>query len=223
MAPERFLYKPSMHTTMKIVSLSAVTAALVATSACAAGSYADPGSPSSSAPSSAAAPSSSAAKSSAAKSSAPKSSAPRSSVTFSVKPSAAKPTPVKDGTPSAVLAATAWKTTAAKDETGKPVALTDENVKNYVGNAYYKKDGTFTMYTLDGKPKMQGDWSVSADGKSRTLTAKDKAGKVQYTRVVEVTQLTAVEFTYRVYPKASDRSTYVDIVHTPTQHAEPRA
>ena len=33
------------------------------------------------------------------------------------------------------------------------------------------------MYTPDQKPKMQGDWSFSEDGKERTLIAKDAAGK----------------------------------------------
>ncbi|WP_019203421.1 DUF4822 domain-containing protein [Tsukamurella sp. 1534] len=199
-----------MHKNMKIASMTAVAAALVATSACAAGSYATPGSPASS--SAAASSSAKASSASSAKSSAPSS-----------KPASANPTPVRAGTPSAVLAATAWETTAAKDEKGASVKLGDDAVKNYVGNAYYKKDGTFTMYTLDDKPKMRGVWSVSADGKSRTLTAKDKAGKVQFTRKVEITKLTAQEFTYRVYPKAEDKTKYYDIVHTPTKHAEPRA
>ncbi|BDH56934.1 DUF4822 domain-containing protein [Tsukamurella sp. PLM1] len=197
-----------MHSSIKLVSVTFAAAAVVATSACAAGSYAAPGSPSSSAKAS---------------SSAKPSAKQSSSASASAKSSAAKPTPVKAGTPSAVLAATAWETTGAKNEKGASVKLTDDAVKNYVGNAYYKKDGTFTMYTLDDKPKMQGDWSVSADGTSRTLVAKDKSGKVQFTRKVEVTKLTEKEFTYRVYPEASNKAVYYDIIHTPTEHAEPRA
>ncbi|WP_415847586.1 DUF4822 domain-containing protein, partial [Tsukamurella strandjordii] len=123
----------------------------------------------------------------------------------------------------ATLAATAWETTGAKNAQGEKVALTDANVKNYVGWAYFKKDGTFTLYNLDDTAKGQGDWSVSPDGKTRTIVAKDKSGKVQYRRVVDIVKLTDSEFTYRVYPDASNKAVYYDIVHTPTKHAEPRA
>ncbi|TWS17867.1 DUF4822 domain-containing protein [Tsukamurella asaccharolytica] len=195
-----------MHKSIKLVSVTFAAAAVVATSACAAGSYAAPGSPSSSAKHSASATPSA-----------------KPSTSASAKPSASKPTPVKEGTPSAVLASTAWETTAAKDAKGASVALTDANVKNYVGWAYFKKDGTFTLYNLDGTAKGKGDWTVSADGKTRTIVAKNADGSVQYKRTVEIVTLTEKEFTYRVYPEASNKAVYYDIVHTATKHAEPRA
>ncbi|MGC5027721.1 DUF4822 domain-containing protein [Tsukamurella sp. DT100] len=195
-----------MHKSIKLVSVTFAAAAVVATSACAAGSYAAPGSPSSSAkPSASAKPSTSA------------------SASASAKPSASKPTPVKASTPSAILASTAWETTAAKDAKGAKVALTDKNVKNYVGWAYFKKDGTFTLYNLDDSAKGKGDWTVSPDGKTRTIVAKNADGSVQYKRTVEIVTLTEKEFTYRVYPEASNKAVYYDIVHTATKHAEPRA
>ncbi|KXO97893.1 DUF4822 domain-containing protein [Tsukamurella pseudospumae] len=196
---------------IKLVSVTFAAAAVVATSACAAGSYAAPGSPSGSAKPSASAKPSHAAPSSA------------KAAPSSAKAVAPKAVPVKAGTPSAVLASTAWETTSAKDAKGAKVALTDKNVKNYVGWAYFKKDGTFTLYNLDDSAKGKGLWTVSADGKTRDITALNADGGVQYKRTVEIVTLTEKEFTYRVYPEASNKAVYYDIVHTATKHAEPRA
>lgn len=124
-------------------------------------------------------------------------------------------------TPSEVLASTAWETTNAKNNKGENVVLTDANVSNFVGFAYFKTDGTFTMYNLDNSPKMHGDWSVSADGKTRTIVAKNDAGATLFTRVVDITVLTKKEFTYRIYPNNSDKTIYFDIIHTPTTHKAP--
>ena len=128
---------------------------------------------------------------------------------------------VAPGSPAATLAATPWETTAATDAHGTPVALNDANVSNYVGFAYFENDGTFTMVNLDDTPKMQGDWSVSPDGKTRTLVAKDDAGQVRFTRVVDIVTLDDKNFTYRVYPDNANKSVYFDIIHTPTTHPEP--
>lgn len=124
-------------------------------------------------------------------------------------------------TPSDVLASTPWETTGAKNNKGENIALTDANVSNFVGYSYWKEDGTFTMFNLDDSPKMQGDWSVPADGKTRTIVAKNASGKELFTRVVDITVLTTKEFTYRIYPDANDKSIYFDIIHTPTNHKEP--
>ena len=125
-------------------------------------------------------------------------------------------------TPSEVLASTAWETTNAKNNKGENVALTDASVVNFVGFAYFRTDGTFSIYNLDDSPKSQGDWSVSADGKTRTIVAKNAAGQVLFTRVVDILTLTQQEFTYRVYTNANDKTVYFDIVHTPTTHKEPK-
>lgn len=130
--------------------------------------------------------------------------------------------PQKALTPSEVLASVAWETTNAKNNKGENVALTNANVINFVGFAYFKTGGTFTMYNLDDSPKMHGDWTVSEDGKTRTIIARDNAGTVLFTRVVEITVLTKNEFTYRIYPDSNDKSVYYDIVHTPTTHTEPK-
>lgn len=130
--------------------------------------------------------------------------------------------PKKTLTPGEVLASVSWETTNAKNNKGENVVLTDANVSNFVGFAYFKADGTFTMYNLDDSPKMHGDWTVSADGKTRTIVAKDNAGAILFTRVVEITVLTKNEFTYRIYPNNDDKSVYFDIVHTPTTHTEPK-
>ena len=124
-------------------------------------------------------------------------------------------------TPSEILASTAWETTDAKDNKGNQIALENENVINFVGFAYFKIDGTFTMFNLDDTSKMQGDWSVSPDGKTRTIVAKNNLGDILFTRVVDITVLTKNEFTYRIYPNSNDLSIYYDIIHTPTNHSEP--
>jgi len=123
-------------------------------------------------------------------------------------------------TPNQILSSTAWETTGAKNSAGESVALNDSNVAMYVGNAYFKADGTFTMFNLDDSYKMHGDWSVPADGKTRTLVVKDFANNIRFERVVDITVLNKNEFTYRIYPNANDKTVYFDIVHTPTKHAE---
>nr|WP_288810593.1 DUF4822 domain-containing protein [uncultured Sphingobacterium sp.] len=120
------------------------------------------------------------------------------------------------------MASTAWETTNAKNNEGENVVLTDANVSNFVGFAYFKSDGTFTMFNLDDSPKMHGDWSVSADGKTRTIVAKNAAGETLFTRVVDITVLTKEEFTYRIYPNNDNKAVYFDIIHTPTTHTEPK-
>ena len=125
-------------------------------------------------------------------------------------------------TPSEILSSTAWETTNAKNNKGENVSLTDANVANFVGFAYFKANGTFTMFNLDDSPKMKGDWSVTPDGKTRTIIAKNDAGEVLFTRVVDITVLTKQEFTYRIYPDNNDKSIYFDIIHTPTDHKEPK-
>ncbi len=123
-------------------------------------------------------------------------------------------------TPSDVLASTPWVTSAAVDQDGVAVALDDPRAANFVGNAYFTSDGTYTMFNLDDSPKLRGDWTVAADGSSRWINAKDTAGNVLFERTVPIVTLTGTEFTYRVVD-ATDASKWVDIVHTPTTHIEP--
>jgi hypothetical protein len=78
------------------------------------------------------------------------------------------------------------------------------------------------MFKLHNSPKSHGDWTVSADGKTRTIVAKNAAGETLFTRVVDIIVLTKKEFTYRVYPNANDKTIYFDIIHTPTTHQEPK-
>ncbi|WP_211168043.1 DUF4822 domain-containing protein [Brevibacterium sp. 'Marine'] len=100
--------------------------------------------------------------------------------------------------PSDALASTPWETTSATDTEGNEVGVEDVDVENYVGWAYFKTDRTFTMYNLDDSPKMQGDWTVSDDGKTRTIVSKDESGNEQFTRDSEIITLTDDDFTYRV-------------------------
>ncbi|MFC9790057.1 DUF4822 domain-containing protein [Rhodococcus sp. NPDC127528] len=124
-------------------------------------------------------------------------------------------------TPSDVLASTPWKTTSAIDQDGNRVALDNPAVSNFVGWAYFKADGTYTMYNLNDSPKLHGDWTVTPDGSERWINAKNDAGQVLFQRVVPITQLDKNVFTYRIFPNAADTSVNYDIVHTKTNHVEP--
>ena len=125
-------------------------------------------------------------------------------------------------TPAEMLAATPWETTSAVDQDGNAVALDDPRAVNFVGNAYFKADGTYTMFNLDDSPKLTGDWEMRVvDGQLvRWINAKNDAGDVLWERVVLIVKLDGSEFTYRVVD-ANDSSKWVDIVHTPTTHIEP--
>ena len=106
-----------------------------------------------------------------------------------------------------------WVTVAAVDQNKKQIPSSDKRVSNYFGFAQYGVNGQFKMYTPDQKPKMQGDWSFSDDGKQRVLVAKDEAGKVLFERKVENVGLNADMYVYRIYPNAKDKKKYIDIVH----------
>ncbi|NGN93959.1 DUF4822 domain-containing protein [Nocardioides sp. KC13] len=62
---------------------------------------------------------------------------------------------------------------------------------------------------------------LAACGATRHIVAKDEAGEVLFERDSDIVTLTEDEFTYRVFPDENDTSVYYDIVHTPTDHAEP--
>ncbi|EST58575.1 hypothetical protein K151_1333 [Proteus hauseri ZMd44] len=106
-----------------------------------------------------------------------------------------------------------WITTDAIDEKGNKTTPDNAQVSNYFGLAEYYPNGTFIMFTPEGKQKMQGDWSMSDDGKIRTLVAKDTEGKTLFTRDVENITVKSDEYTYRIYPNADDRNVYFDIIH----------
>jgi hypothetical protein len=119
------------------------------------------------------------------------------------------------------LASTPWETTGAKDKNGNPVALTDASVAGFVGYSYFKANGTFTIYGLNNILRSQGTWSISPDGKKRTITAMDANGNVLFTRIVDILVLNSAEFTYRITPDAGNPSVYYDIIHTKVDHLEP--
>ncbi|WP_157859473.1 DUF4822 domain-containing protein [Chryseobacterium angstadtii] len=119
------------------------------------------------------------------------------------------------------LASTPWETTGAKNKDGNPVALTDSSVSGYVGYSYFKANGTFTIYGLNNVLRSQGTWSISPDGKKRTLTGLDANGNVTFTRTVDILTLNSSEFTYRITPDAGNPSVFYDIIHTKVGHLEP--
>ncbi|HEK2815373.1 TPA: DUF4822 domain-containing protein [Proteus mirabilis] len=112
-----------------------------------------------------------------------------------------------------VMVEKVWVTTQAIDEKGNKVDANNPQVSNYFGLAEYYPNGTFIMFTPEGKQKMQGDWSMSNDGKTRTLVAKDAQGKTLFTRDVENITINNDEYTYRIYPTEEDNTVYFDIIH----------
>lgn len=120
------------------------------------------------------------------------------------------------------LASTPWETTGAKDKSGNAIALNDASVAGYVGYSYFKANGTFKIYGLNDVLRSQGTWSISADGKKRTLVGLDNNGNVTFTRVVDILILNDTMFTYRITPDAVNNPTvYYDIIHTTVSHKEP--
>ncbi len=120
------------------------------------------------------------------------------------------------------LASTPWKTTGAKDNTGAAVALDNASVAGYVGYSYFKANGTFRIFGLNDVLRSQGTWSISPDGKTRTLVALDANGNVIFTRTVEILVLNETTFTYRITPDAAQPTVFYDIIHTKDSHMEPQ-
>ena len=114
-----------------------------------------------------------------------------------------------------IMVGKVWVTTDAVDQKGASVPAADEQVAAFFGKAEYFPDHTFKMTTLDGKPKMHGLWSISADGKTRQLIVQDDSGKTRFTREVENVKVDDGEYTYRIYPNKENKSEHIDIVHKP--------
>ncbi|MCS3532822.1 DUF4822 domain-containing protein [Chryseobacterium sp. JUb7] len=120
------------------------------------------------------------------------------------------------------LASTAWETTDALDNTGAHVNLNDPAVNGFVGYAYFRAGGAYAIYGLNNVLRNQGDWSISPDGKTRNLIARDPSTGAQlWTRDVNILELNDTKFTYRIVPNAANPSVYYDIVHQPVDHIEP--
>lgn len=113
------------------------------------------------------------------------------------------------------LASTPWETTGARDKSGNNVALTDASVAGYVGYSYFKANGTFKIFGLNDVLRSEGTWSISPDGKKRTLTTPT------FTRVVDILLLNETTFTYRITPDAANPAVFYDIIHTKVNHKEP--
>ncbi|SEH40877.1 DUF4822 domain-containing protein [Chryseobacterium culicis] len=113
------------------------------------------------------------------------------------------------------LASTPWETTGAKDKSGNNVPLADASVAGYVGYSYFKANGTFKIFGLNDVLRSEGTWSISPDGKKRTLTTPT------FTRVVDILVLNETTFTYRITPDAANPAVFYDIIHTKVSHKEP--
>ncbi|WP_165826553.1 DUF4822 domain-containing protein [Chryseobacterium oncorhynchi] len=120
------------------------------------------------------------------------------------------------------LASTPWETTGAKDKSGNNVALNDTSVAGYVGYSYFKANGTFKIFGLNNVLRSQGTWSISPDGKKRTLVGLDNNGNVTFTRVVDILLLNETTFTYRITPDATNPAVFYDIIHSKVSHNEPQ-
>ncbi|MEE6127566.1 DUF4822 domain-containing protein [Chryseobacterium arthrosphaerae] len=153
--------------------------------------------------------------------------------TYRIRPNSADPSVYYDiihtrtshaepGNGQLTLASTPWETTGAKDKNGNTIVLTDPSVAGYVGYSYFKANGTFKIFGLNDVLRSQGTWSISADGKKRTLVGLDNNGAVIFTRVVDILVLNDTTFTYRITPDATNNPTvFYDIIHTKVDHKEP--
>ncbi|EFK37018.1 Uncharacterised protein [Chryseobacterium gleum] len=112
------------------------------------------------------------------------------------------------------LASTPWETTGAKDKDGNNVPLDNNNVAGYVGYSYFKANGTFKIFGLNDVLRSEGTWSISPDGKKRTLTTPT------FTRVVDILVLNETTFTYRI-TDTTNPAVFYDIIHTKVNHKEP--
>ncbi|WP_392565173.1 DUF4822 domain-containing protein [Utexia brackfieldae] len=108
-----------------------------------------------------------------------------------------------------------WITTEAVNADNQIIPSSDKSVNGFFGIAEYNANGTFKMFTQEGKLKLAGDWSISQDGKSRTLIAKKPDGSVMFTRTVENVTVEPNLYVYRIYPEANNKNVYFDIVHKP--------
>lgn len=117
-----------------------------------------------------------------------------------------------------VMVGKTWETTNAIDHKTRSISEDDQRVSMYFGTAKYYRNGTFVMYTPAGEKKMQGDWSISEDGKTRTLVSKDDKGNVLFTRTVENTAVTPTDYVYRIFPSERNRDQYIDILHKPSSY-----
>ncbi|MFZ4931224.1 DUF4822 domain-containing protein [Chryseobacterium sp. Mn2064] len=113
------------------------------------------------------------------------------------------------------LASTPWETTGAKDKSGNTIALTDSNVAGYVGYSYFKANGSFKIFGLNDVLRSEGTWTISPDGKKRTITT------ATFTRIVDILVLNETTFTYRIIPDATNPAVFYDIIHTKVSHKEP--
>ncbi|MCS3529753.1 DUF4822 domain-containing protein [Chryseobacterium sp. JUb7] len=104
---------------------------------------------------------------------------------------------ITETTPSQTLASVKWKTTLVKDANGQDV--TNQNMQ-FVGNAQYNMDGTYTITNFDGSVRSIGDWSITADGKRRILVGKNLNGngEIIFTRIVDIITLTPKSFVYTI-------------------------
>ncbi|WP_343681269.1 DUF4822 domain-containing protein [Chryseobacterium arthrosphaerae] len=153
--------------------------------------------------------------------------------TYRIRPNSADPSVYYDiihtrtshaepGNGQLTLASTPWETTGAKDKNGNTIVLTDPSVAGCVGYSYFKANGTFKIFGLNDVLRSQGTWSISADGKKRTLVGLDNNGAVIFTRVVDILVLNDTTFTYRITPDATNNPTvFYDIIHTKVDHKEP--
>jgi hypothetical protein len=106
-----------------------------------------------------------------------------------------------------ILSSTRWKTTAVKDSVGMDVTSA---FQNFVGLATYNTDGTYEFFTIDGTPRGdRGYWALTVDGNKRIINSTT----LNYTRIVDITELTKAVFTYRVIANGKT----VTVEHVPTQ------
>jgi hypothetical protein len=99
-----------------------------------------------------------------------------------------------------------WKTTEVRDENGNDVTRENEM---YVGLAVYSGD-RYEFFNLDGVPKNDRGYFFITDDMKRILVSETQ----NYTRIVDITELTPTLFVYRV---TNPQGMVVYVSHEPDQ------
>ena len=87
----------------------------------------------------------------------------------------------------------------------------DEFVSRLAGVTRYHNDGTFRSVSMDSALVLEGNWSISDDGKTLNLIGVGKEGRPGFNIVAPVLKLNNTEFSYRVYPNPDNRNQYFDV------------
>ena len=104
-----------------------------------------------------------------------------------------------------------WITRSIHDSNGMIYSGKDAFVSRLAGVTRYHNDGTFRSVSMDSALVLEGNWTISDDGKTLNLIGVGKDGRPGFNIVAPVLKLNNTEFAYRVYPNPNNRNQYFDV------------